>query len=176
MALLIAECRGDEGPCQLQGHRRPDHPGTQAENVHVVMFYALMSGIGIVTHSRPYAFDLVRGNRRPHTAAADEDPANSLAGIHGLPNRPRKVRVIHRRSVVRPEIQNFMLISSQFSNEEFLELETGMVTCECEFHFSTFRAALATASAVMPKPLNTASTGADMPKVDMPMNSPEDPM
>src|SRR5438105_1100518 len=62
--LLMGEAGVQKGPHQLACQLHADHPGPENQNVHGVVFDALMGRVGIVAKPGTDARQLVGGDRR----------------------------------------------------------------------------------------------------------------
>jgi hypothetical protein len=60
---------GQKGLDQFPGERRPDDFSAQTEDIHVVIFDALMSGENIMDEPGTHARNFVRCDGRTHAAA-----------------------------------------------------------------------------------------------------------
>lgn len=133
MALFSAEAGREERSHQLKRQLRTHHPSANAQYVHVIVLHTLMSGVVIVTHARPDPGNLVRRDRHPNSATADQDSPLHLMLVESQCDGFGKVRVVHRRSAVCTEIQH-LVVDQQARLDELLELETGMISGESNPH------------------------------------------
>src|SRR5713101_1603608 len=112
-----------------------------------------MSGVVIVTHARPDPGNLVRSDRHPNSATADQDSPLYLMLVEGQCDGFGKVRVVHRCSAICTEIEH-LVVDPQAQLDELLELEAGMISGERNphglprFFIATFR--------TVPLPAHTA--------------------
>jgi hypothetical protein len=60
---------GQKGLDQFPGEPRPDHFSAQTEDIHVVIFDALMSGENIMNEPGTHTRNFVRSDGRTHAAA-----------------------------------------------------------------------------------------------------------
>ena len=96
VSLYIGKPGCQKSPRDFKGRHRTDDPGTEAEDVHVVVLDSLMSGIGVMTDRCADADDLVRRNARPDSAPADKDATFRLPRKNGLPEYLRLVGIVGR--------------------------------------------------------------------------------
>jgi hypothetical protein len=96
VALFVREARVKIRRDQFLGKRDTDNPRPEHQHVHVVMFDALVSGIGIVAHRCANPRDLVDGDRRADAAAADQYAAFGLGVDDGFTDGFGKIWVIVR--------------------------------------------------------------------------------
>lgn len=174
--FVVGELRRQKCARNLQRWCNADHAGAEAKNIHIVVFNTLVTRVGIMREAGTNTFDLVCRNARPNAAAAYQDSSLNLPRCDSFAKLARKIRIVGRRFIIRAEVNDFMAIVSQFLSEIALQRESCMVTCKRNLHPSTFFAAATTAPGVMPNPLKTTSTGADIPKVDIPTKAPAVPM
>jgi hypothetical protein len=114
VTVFVSVPRGKECQSDFERERLPDHAGTQAENIHRVMFNALMPGIGVVTEAGPNPFDLIGRNRGTYTASAYQDATLRFALHDCCADGPGKIRVVDRCRAVGAEINYFVSGLSEF--------------------------------------------------------------
>jgi hypothetical protein len=61
MALFVGEFRCQENANNVERQFRPDGTRSHADDVHIVVFHALVGGVAFVTEPGANAPDLVRG-------------------------------------------------------------------------------------------------------------------
>src|SRR5271156_4752253 len=79
VAWGAAEVRGQKGFDQFPGQRRTDYLSTQAEDIHPVIFDALMGGENIMDERGTHTTDFVRGDGRTHAAATQRHSSFQLS-------------------------------------------------------------------------------------------------
>ena len=94
VASSTAEVSGQEGLDQFSGERRTDHLPTQTEDIHVVIFNALMGGKNIVDEPGPHPWNFVRGDGRSYAAAAERYSAFSLTRRHGAGHGDNEIGIV----------------------------------------------------------------------------------
>ena len=109
MALGLAEfgrqiCL-DKLPCDFRSDRAAAH----AQDVHVVVFHALVRGEVVANEAGANAWNLVGANFGADAAAADRDAALHLPGRNGASERNDKIGiVVAGDEAVRSEVDDFM--------------------------------------------------------------------
>ena len=96
MAVFSTEARVDKHGDQILGERLPDHPGSEAKNVDVVMFHHLVSRIRVMgdTCSDPMKF--VGGDCGASAGPTHDDTPFRSPVEHRLGNRCGVVRIVDR--------------------------------------------------------------------------------
>ena len=89
---------------QFRRQRRTDDSSAQNQNVHVVMFDALVGRVVVMAHGCADARHLVGGNADSHAAAAYQDPTLSLARLQSFAHSFGEVRIIRRLRVIRAQV------------------------------------------------------------------------
>lgn len=138
MPLLCRKLRGQKRLHQLLRHLRSDDARAQAEDVHRVVFHALMGGVGVVANTRVNARNLVRGDARTHPGAAEQHPAFCLPGEDGLADLFGVVGVVHAVGVMRAEVEGFMPGGADGFDEELFEGEAAVVGGDGDDHGRSF--------------------------------------
>ena len=87
MPVFTRELRVQEGIDDLAGQGRANHARADAQHVHGVVLHCLMCGVGVVADGGADARKLVRGDRDPGAAPADDDAAIGMAIEYRLRNR-----------------------------------------------------------------------------------------
>jgi hypothetical protein len=94
VAWSAAEVSGQKGLDQFPGERRPDHSLTQAKNVHIVIFDALVGGENIMDKPGTHPGNFVRGDGCSDTAAADGHSTVHFSRGNGPGKGNDEVRVV----------------------------------------------------------------------------------
>ena len=118
MSCLTREGRSQERCRQFFGGLHADDPGAQHQNVHVIVFDTLMSGIMVVAQTGSNAADFISRNGGANPASADQDTAlcNSIA--NGQPDRFGAVGiVVIRLGLVWAQIDNVVARGLQMRRE-----------------------------------------------------------
>ncbi len=135
MTLGAGELRGQERLDEFFGEEGADDASAQAENVHVVVFNALVSRESVMDQSCPDAGDLVGGNRGTHAAAANSDAAFDLPRGDGACQRYYEIRVIIRGvQFVSAEVRNLMSRLAQHRSQLLFELKSAVVCRKSDMH------------------------------------------
>jgi hypothetical protein len=82
VAWSAAEVSGEKCTDQFPGQRWSDYFPPQTENIHVVVFDALVGGEYIVDKPCAHTGNFVRSDGRTHAAAAERDSALYLSSSY----------------------------------------------------------------------------------------------
>lgn len=74
MSCLATEPGPEKGFDQLHSQGRSNHTGTEAQDVHVIMFNTLVGRIGVMAKAGTDARNLVGSNTGTYTTAAQQNP------------------------------------------------------------------------------------------------------
>lgn len=110
------------------------HVGSQAEDVCVVVLPALARGEEVVAERRADALDLVGGNGGAHAAAAHKDPQFDELVADGVAHGPGEIRVVHRITGERPQIQDVVTVLLQSRDNRLLQRVAGVVAAKGDAH------------------------------------------
>src|SRR5437762_1289050 len=172
--LGARKARREKGAHDFLRERGPDHPGPQAEDVHRVVLDALPRGKGVMAQAGANPGDLVRRDRRPHPAPADEDAPLAGARRNGLGDLPREVGIVGGRIVERADVLDRMAPGPAERGELDLQREARMVAADCDLH-RRLRARRTTLSTLNPSSFKTVSPGAEAPNRSRLTESPASP-
>ena len=136
IALAAVEPCRDESRDEVARKRRPDDLRAEAENVHVVMLYALVRGIDVVADRRANPGKLAGGDRRSHAGAADEDPALGIASENGLADVTGLVRIVDPLGV-RVGTQIDHRVPFEHVEHGVTQMDAPMVECDRHLHVWT---------------------------------------
>jgi hypothetical protein len=89
-----AEVRGQKGIDQFPGEGRPDYFSTQTEDIHSVIFDALVGGENIMDERRTYTTDFVCSDGRTHATSTQRHSAFHLSRGYGFGQRDNEVWVV----------------------------------------------------------------------------------
>jgi hypothetical protein len=134
MAVLTREARLEESRHQFLGESSADHPGSQAEDVHVVVLDHLVRGVGVVGNRGPDAGQLVGGDRGPGAGTADDDPAIGATVEDRLGHRRGVVGVVHGFGGMGAEVIDRVTRLGEPRREVILHGITGVIRPECDSH------------------------------------------
>jgi hypothetical protein len=81
----------EEGGNEVGGEPRPNDLGSEAHDVHVVVLDALMGAMDVVANGGANSGDLVCGDTRAHTGAANQQATVGPPRSNAFTNRPRDV-------------------------------------------------------------------------------------
>jgi len=122
MPLFTRKSRRHKRTHDIERQFNAGHARAETEHVAIVMFATLMRGVSITAKRSANAVDLIRRDRRSHTAAADQNPDVGRTGLHGFSNRLGVVRIIvGNGSVVSAEIRDLVSGRPQFFHDPFVE-------------------------------------------------------
>ena len=137
MTLFAGEAGGQEGLYQLVGEFQSDDACAQAEDVHVVMFHALMRRVSVVAHAGADANHFIGGNGGAYAAAADEDAALAAARLQGFTDGAGVVRIIVRlRGVVRSQVEGLVAQRAHLRENRIHQRHTRVVSGDGNAHGS----------------------------------------
>jgi hypothetical protein len=94
MACGATEVRDQKDLDQFQGERRPNHLSSQAGDIHVVIFNALMGGKFIVNEPGSDTGNFICRDRRANAAAAERHSALNILGSDGSGQGDDQVRIV----------------------------------------------------------------------------------
>ena len=142
MAGFVAEVRVQKGFHQIFGERAGDYARTEHEDVHVVVFDALVRGIGVVANGGADAVEFVGGDGGADAAAADENAAFDRARLDGFADGLGEIGIIARLRVVSAEIDNAVAEPFDERAEVILQFEPGVIGGDGDFHFIQINTAI----------------------------------
>lgn len=129
------EASRDEASNYGPGEFVSDNAGAEAEHVHVVMFHALVRGVGVVTDPGPHPGVLIEGDADADTAAAQDDPPFCLTSSHGFADASGEVRVVVEGIfVVGSQILEVHAQALELSENVLLEVVASVVRGDNKFH------------------------------------------
>jgi hypothetical protein len=106
--FFTRKLRAEEGLDTIVRGFDANHARAEYENIHIVMFDALVGGVMVVTESRADTFDLVGGDTRADTAAADENRAFGLVCEESVSDFGGEIGVVDGGGGVGPDIDNLV--------------------------------------------------------------------
>ena len=101
----VDEVCADEGVDALEGEGGADDARAEDEDVHVVVFDALVGGVSVMAHAGADAGNFVGGDADADAGAADEDAALGVAVLDGEADFFGKVGIVSRARFVSSEIE-----------------------------------------------------------------------
>src|SRR5579859_5063376 len=118
----------DECVDQFEGEGGADNSCAENDDVHIVVFNALMGGVGVVAHAGADAGDLVGGDADTYAGAADENAARGVARLDGETYALGEVGiVVFGLDFECAEIEDLMAALSEIGAYFFLEGKAGVV-------------------------------------------------
>ena len=94
VARSAVELSGQKGLDQFPCECCPNHFSSQTEDIHIVIFDALMSGENIMDEPGTHSRNFIRGDGRTHTAATQRYPTSNLLGSDGSGHGDDEIRVV----------------------------------------------------------------------------------
>ena len=134
VARLAAEPRSEERAHELMRELGADDAGAEDDDVHVVVFDALMRGIRVVAHGRAHAGDLAGGDRRADAAAANQHAALGQAVGDREPERERVVRVVDGIRRVRADVEHVVSVTTEALGDVLLQGVARVVRADDDPH------------------------------------------
>ena len=186
MARLARVFGGEERAHHLGRDRWADRAAAEDEHIHRIVLDSLVRRVGVAAVARAHARDLVRGDARADSRAAEQDAAVDLAAHDREAELLGVVRVVDRLGRVCAEVEHAVTERLDLLLHRFLERETRVVAGDGDLHrappacvprtrASDARAASATRSGIKPKCFATSFAGALAPKLVMPTHPPSRP-
>src|SRR5690348_11026913 len=175
VAGLVTEPGVQERPHQLPGQLDPDDTRSEHQHVHVVVLDTLVRGVRVVAQPGPDAGQLVGRDRRADAAAADEHAALRAALGHGVSHRRGDIGIVHRGGAVSAEVQDRVAERLKRGDQLLLEQVARVIGADGDSHragASWARAASTTWSTVKPNFFCSSLSGADAPKLTIPILAP----
>ena len=108
MAFFGGKLRVQKQPDQIESELIGDDPGTQYQNIHVIVFHPLASGIAVMACGGPDSRNLVDRYRSAHPAAAYQNAPVSPVIDDRHCNGFRIIGIVYRGSTVGADVQNLM--------------------------------------------------------------------
>ena len=134
VAHFMRKLRAEECVNAFFGGFHSDNSGTQDQDVHVVVFDALVSRIGIVTQARADAANLVRSHTRAYAAAADENAAFRLSRNDSAADFFREIGVVDGRRGICSHIENLVALLFQILDHRLFQFVPCVVTANDDEH------------------------------------------
>src|SRR5882757_478393 len=134
VALLIGEFRAEESFHQILRQHDSHYAGPKHQHVDVIVLHALVRGISVVAHAGADAWNLVRRHAGADAAAANQHTALGFFVDHGAANGFREIRIVGGIFVERANIQHFMPQRTQQIANIDLQLKTGVIRANYQFH------------------------------------------
>src|SRR5262249_51512259 len=133
--LAPVEARVQEGAHQVDGERRPDDLGAEAEHVHVVVLDALVGRIDVVAHGAADPVELRDGDRGTDARAADEHADLGIPVLDRLADLARLVGVVDPHLVgFDPEVQGVVPERVQLGEHGVPQAHAAVVERDCNPH------------------------------------------
>src|SRR5262245_35554492 len=128
MARRLAELGGQERLHEVPGSAWADRAAPETDDVHVIVFDALLGREVIIDQRGPNSRNLVGADRDAHPAATESDPALDRACRHGLSERDDEVRiVVILVQLVRAEIDDVVAGRAQLRDHILLQGEPAVI-------------------------------------------------
>ena len=134
MPLFGSEFRTCKSVDKFQGCLGPDDAAPQHERVRIVVLDTLVRGANVVAEPRANPPHFIGGDRRAHARAADQHAPLRTAIEHRAAYLFGEVRIIYRVRCGGPYVENLVSLAGEVIREIFLQIQTGMVRPERQFH------------------------------------------
>ena len=134
VSRVAAEPRSKERAHELVRELGADDARAQHDDVHVVVFDALMRGIRVVAHGRAHAGDLAGGDRRADAAAANQHAALRQAVGDRETERERVVRIVDGLRRVRADVEHVVSVTTEALGDVLLQGVTRVVRANDDAH------------------------------------------
>jgi hypothetical protein len=138
MALIAGKMTAEKGTDQFRHQRRPDDARTQAQNIHIIMFDTLVSGINIMANTGINPVDLIRRDAGSHPRTTYQDSAIGSPTHDFAPKLFSKIRIVNGLGTVSAKIYRFVSGLLDSANHLILKWKTSMVTRNCYTHSISF--------------------------------------
>src|SRR6202162_2303407 len=132
--LCAGKTRPEKRAQDFLRERRPDDPGAEAQDVHVVVLHPLPRREGVVAEGGADSRHLVRRDAGAHTAPADEDSPLAAARSDGMADEAREVRIVRRRGVEGPHVLDRVAPLPAERGDFLLHCETRVVAADGDPH------------------------------------------
>jgi hypothetical protein len=127
VTLLAGKFRPGEGPHAFGGQGWSNHARSEHQDIHVIVFHALVSRIRIMTQTGPDATHFVGGHGSSDPAPADEHATVSAAIQNRLTDGFGKIRIVHRIGIVGSNVNHFIAQFTQEFGQSDFQFKSGMV-------------------------------------------------
>src|SRR5450755_201042 len=145
-----------------------------------------MSGVGVVTNGGANAADFIGGDAHTHAAAADQHATLGFVVSYGVADEFSEVWIVGRVFVESADVQNVMAECTHHIAHFAFEGKASVVGTDDDFHLApylppdlalaiTSLAAATIASGSKPNFFCSSLSGAEAPKVRMPIMRPPGP-
>src|SRR4030095_14831676 len=117
----LTELSCQESLNKVPGQRRSYRAAAHANNIHVIIFYPLTSREMVFDQGGLRTWNLVRTNRRPHTATTDRYSTINLPFHHTLREGDNEIRIIVARiESMCAKVNHLMTCFSETHQQIFL--------------------------------------------------------
>src|SRR5438874_6488020 len=178
MPLFVRECRAHVVVDQFLRQCYSDDSRSQHQHVHVVVLDTLVCRIGVVTQAGAHSGNFVCGYGSSYSAAADQDGAIHGAVEDALAHCLGVIGIVDWIGAVGAKIDDFVTLFAQVCRDLLLQRKSGMVGADADLHAllatllaSISLATLMIASGVKPNFFCSSLSGAEAPKVFIPMRA-----
>src|SRR3954451_12118465 len=135
VALASVEPRRDERAHELGRELRADHFRAEAQNIHVVVLYALVRRIDVVTDGSPDSGDFRRCDRSADARPAYEHGPLGVAAPDRLADLARLVGIVDPRlRAVGAEIDALVAQCCELREDAFPQLHSAVVEGDRDLH------------------------------------------
>jgi hypothetical protein len=134
MTFFLCKLGGNKRMDQFHGHFVTYDARTQAQHIHVIVFDALMSGIGVMADPRTDAGNLVGCHADADSTAAQQDSAIRAAVKNRLSDLPGKIWIVDGAIGIRPAIDDVVSRRLNDGADPLLQRKTTMITSQRNSH------------------------------------------
>jgi hypothetical protein len=127
VAVFAGELGVQVNPNNVICELLPNDPRTHNQDIHIVVLYALVGGIAVMTDTRAYAGDLIHGDGRSHTTSAYQDSSIRLIVKNRHPQSLGVIRIVGRLAAMSPYIQYLVPQFLDTGCYFLFHLESGMI-------------------------------------------------
>ena len=128
VAFFMCKLSAEEGVHALPSSLGADDPGSQHENVHIVVFDTLMGGVGVVTEAGTDSPELVGRHAGTYAASADEHATLGFPIENGASDFLGEVGIVDGGRGVGAHIDNLVALLFQACDDRLFQIVPCMVT------------------------------------------------
>src|SRR5579875_822539 len=160
MALFSCESSRKEGADKFPRQFLSDHAPAHHQNIHIIVFDALVRGICVVAKAGADAGNLIGRHRRPHPAAADEYAPVGAPFDHSQTHGFGKVGIIDGILAVGAYVENLVAQVAHKMGQILLQIKSCVVGTENNLHEEFLRGDYWPCGARLPRAAISAFTAA----------------
>ena len=134
VAFLVSEVRPDESVSQFERHCGTDDTSAENENVHIVVFHALMSRVDVVADRSANSVYLIGGDRSAHARTADQYASLAASIEDCLSDLDGKIWVVDGVGSAGTNIDYLVTCSREVFHEKVFQFQSGVVGPKSYLH------------------------------------------